>query len=125
MKVGGFAVAGCVLAATMTLSGCRVDSHKNGANDNVKIATPFGGLSVKTDDDAMPAGVGLSVYPGATMVKKLHHDHDGEGHDSGSADINMSFGNFHLGSRRSATRRRMHRRRCLRFIARTWRDTGR
>ena len=91
---------GALLVVTIMLgftTGCRVDSHKNGDNSDVKIATPFGGMSVKTDDNAVQAGVGLAVYPGATIVKKLQH-HDGDtDHDSGAADINMSFGSFHLG----------------------------
>ena len=93
-----YGVLACAVGiGSLWLSGCHVDQHKNGGNDDVKIATPFGGLSVKTDDSAMPAGVGLSVYPGATMVKKLHNNHDGQEHDNGSADINMNFGSFHLG----------------------------
>ena len=81
----------------MMLSGCRIDSHEKGDSQNVKIATPFGGMSVKTDDQVVQQGVGLSVYPGATLEKKLHTDHDGQEHDSGSADIHLDFGKFHLG----------------------------
>jgi hypothetical protein len=93
-RLGALAMA--AMAFTV-LSGCRVDSHKNGDNEDVKIATPFGGMSVKTDEGAVQGGTGLTVYPGATIVKKLHtHDGDTE-HDSGAADINMSFGSFHLG----------------------------
>jgi hypothetical protein len=69
------------------MSGCRIDSHKEGDNDNVKIATPFGGLQVKTND-AVAEGIGLPTYPGATLVKKDK--------DNGAADVNLSFGNFHL-----------------------------
>ena len=78
----------CVLA-----TGCRIDEHKtgDGKNDDVKIATPFGGMSVKTNDAVVEGGVGLSVYPGAVQVKKEN------GKDDGAADINMSFGGFHLG----------------------------
>lgn len=67
--------------------GCRIDTNKHGESDNVKIATPFGGLQVKTND-AVQSGIGLPEYPGATMVKKDK--------DNGAADINMSFGSFHL-----------------------------
>ena len=81
-----------VLAAFAFATGCRVD-HGDGKNDNVKVVTPFGGLSVRTDDQAVQGNVGLANYPGATVVQK---DKDG-GHDSGSADVNLSFGNFHLG----------------------------
>jgi hypothetical protein len=74
-----------------------VEDHKDGNHEDVKIATPFGGMSVKTNDAAVQAGVGLSVYPGATLVKKLHKDKDGDEHDDGAADVNLSFGSFHLG----------------------------
>jgi hypothetical protein len=83
------------LAAT---AGCRVDEHKDGNHEDVKIATPFGGMSVKTDDATVQANVGLSVYPGATLVKKVHVDKDGQ-HDDSAADVNLSFGSFHLGVR--------------------------
>jgi hypothetical protein len=80
-----------VLAAVLgALAGCRVDEHKNGDNENVKISTPFGGLSVKTNESTVQNGVGLDVYPGAVPEKKE------KGHD-GAADVNMSFGSFHLG----------------------------
>ncbi len=89
-------VVAMVLAVGAT-AGCRVDEHKDGDHENVKIATPFGGMSVKTDDAAVQAGVGLSLYPGATLVKKLHRDKDGDEHDDGAADVNLNFGSFHLG----------------------------
>ena len=91
-------VTGILALMSFALTGCRIDTHSNGNNQDVKIATPFGGMSVKTDDNAVQAGVGLSVYPGATLVKKLHTKDNGDHeHDSGAADINMSFGSFHLG----------------------------
>lgn len=67
--------------------GCHVHSGKDGKHEDVDIATPFGGLSVKTDS-AVTEGVGLPVYPGAEMV----HDRK----DKGAADVNMNFGGFHL-----------------------------
>jgi hypothetical protein len=94
LMAAGFAA---LTAAIAVASGCRVDEHKDGNHEDVKIATPFGGMSVKTDDAAVQAGVGLSVYPGATLVKKLHRDKDGDEHDDGAADVNLSFGSFHLG----------------------------
>ncbi len=74
-------------------AGCRVEEHKDsdGKNENVKIATPFGGMSVKTDQAVVEGGVGLATYPGAVLVKKDN------GKDKGAADINMNFGSFHLG----------------------------
>jgi hypothetical protein len=81
-----------ILAAVAVLvgaTGCQIDTHKENGNENVKIATPFGGMSVKTNDAVVQGGVGLSVYPGATIIKKNK--------ENGAADVNMSFGNFHLG----------------------------
>lgn len=74
----------CAVAAT----GCRIDSDKHGNSDNVKIATPFGGMQVKTDNAAVQNSIGLPAYPGATLVTKDK--------DNGAADINMSFGSFQL-----------------------------
>ncbi len=73
---------------SVAATGCRIDSNKHGDDDNVKIATPFGGMQVKTNDAAVQSGVGLPQYPGATLVKKDK--------DNGAADINMSFGSFQL-----------------------------
>lgn len=89
MRMWTTGLAAAVLAAMVGLAGCRVNAEKNGDHNDVKIATPFGGLQVKTDDAVVPAEVGLPVYPGATLVHK-------EGKDSGSADVNMSFGSFKL-----------------------------
>jgi hypothetical protein len=84
----GFAVAGSL--ATFLLAGCHVESHKNGKNDNVAISTPFGSMHVKTDDNGDGSSTGLAIYPGAVPVTDSEKSHD-------SADINMDFGNFHLG----------------------------
>jgi hypothetical protein len=79
-----------VMMAALTLSlGCRIESNKQGNSDNVKIATPFGGMSVKTNDAVVQEGTGLPPYPGAEVVKKNDHD-------NGAADVNMSFGSFQL-----------------------------
>jgi hypothetical protein len=83
-------IAAWVVAAVATamMAGCQVDSHKNGNSDNVKIATPFGGLQVKTNDSVVLADIGLPAYPGAQAVRKDN--------DNGAADVNMSFGSFQL-----------------------------
>jgi hypothetical protein len=80
------------LLLVTTLAGCHVSSHKNGDNDNVNIGTPFGSMHVKTNDNVAASGLGITPYPGAQLSKK----HGGE-HSDGSADVNMSVGNFHLG----------------------------
>jgi hypothetical protein len=84
-----FAAASALLFAGTTL-GCRVDKHNDGDGKDVKIATPFGGLSVQTNDATVQQSVGLAVYPGATLEKKE------KGHDS-AANVNLNFGDFHLG----------------------------
>lgn len=78
-----------VVIGAMTIAGCRFDSSKHGDNQNVRIATPFGGMQVKTNDASVEQGLGLPVYPGAELVKKKDKD-------SGSADVNLSFGKFQL-----------------------------
>ena len=77
-----------MIVATALMSGCRIESDKQNGNDNVKIATPFGGMTVKTNDDAVVEGLDLPVYPGAELVKKDKNN--------GAADVNMSFGSFQL-----------------------------
>ncbi len=77
-----------MVVGTVVLAGCRIDSSKQGDSDNVKIATPFGGMQVKTNEAAVADGLGLPVYPGAELEKK--------GKDNGAADVNMSFGDFKL-----------------------------
>jgi hypothetical protein len=79
------------LLVTTALTGCHVSTHKSGDNDNVDIGTPFGSMQVKTNENVEVSGLGITPYPGAKMIKK---DKD---KDNGAADVNMSFGSFHLG----------------------------
>jgi hypothetical protein len=81
-------VMATMITAMALMSGCRIESDKKNGNDNVKIATPFGGMTVKTNDAAVVDGLGLPVYPGAELVKKDKNN--------GAADVNMSFGSFQL-----------------------------
>ena len=83
------AVVMAAVMATVLLGGCRVETGGEGRGDKVPMATPFGGLQVKTDE-RVQAGVGLPIYAGAQLVKK-----EG-GKDSGAADVNLSFGRFQL-----------------------------
>jgi hypothetical protein len=76
-----------MILAVAGTTGCNVESNGHGDNKNVKVATPFGGMQVRTNESAVLAGIGLPTYPGATIVKKNQGD-------DGAADINMSFGNF-------------------------------
>jgi hypothetical protein len=87
--VGSLVGAASIGIALTLVMGCRVDTEKKGDHDNVKIATPFGGISVKTNDSVSEGSTGLSVYPGAVLAKKEKNNE--------AADVNMSFGSFHLG----------------------------
>jgi hypothetical protein len=80
-----------VILTVLLLAGCRVSEHKNGDNDNVDIGTPFGSMQVKTNNSGDTTAIGLAAYPGAVPVKD-----DGD-KDGSSANVNMSFGSFHLG----------------------------
>ena len=83
--------AGALLLASaflLAIPGCSVQDHKNGQAENVQLRTPLGALDVRTNAVHGP-DVGLPVYPGAVETGK-------HGNDSGSADIHMSFGNWHL-----------------------------
>lgn len=85
-------LAAAIAAMTMLMtSGCRVTEHKNGNNENVDIGTPFGGVHVKTNNE-VSGGLGLTPYPGAVLEKN-----DKSGKTDGAADVDMSFGRFHLG----------------------------
>jgi hypothetical protein len=86
---GSAAMLAAAIGVSMMLSGCRVENDKHGDSDNVKIATPFGGMSVKTNEAAGVDAIGLPIYPGAVMVKKKDKN-------DGAADINLSFGSFSL-----------------------------
>lgn len=72
------------LIGAMLISGCSVNVKKeaNGQDKQVNIKTLVGGIHVSQDADV--ADTGLSVYPGAHIVKK---DSDG---DDKSANVNIS-----------------------------------
>ncbi len=84
-----------LLALAPALTGCMVSS-KDGANGdhNVAIQTPLGSMNVKTDPSAVQTKLGLPLYPGA-VLKPMSKDDD-KGHGTGTADVDMSFGSFHL-----------------------------
>jgi len=83
------------------LAGCHV-SNRDGKDNDVDLKSPFGSMHIKTNDSVNTAEVGLSVYPGSTAWKddadELKH------HDNHSANIDMSFGDFHLGVKATALR---------------------
>lgn len=90
MKVARWCTAAGLGLVLLPLAGCRVRSHRgdDGGKD-VDIATPLGGLSVKTDSAAVQRKLGLPLYPGATPEQR-------KGEDNSSADVDMNFGAFHL-----------------------------
>jgi hypothetical protein len=71
------------------VSGCKVEVNKShdGGKDNVKIATPFGGIAVN-QDKASAADLGLPIYPGA--------DQDTNADGDKSAKIDMDFGSMRM-----------------------------
>jgi hypothetical protein len=79
------------LSACMLFNGCHVVTHKDGKNDNVDIGTPFGSMHVDTHPSHDTTAIGLTQYPGSVPVKD-----DGD-KDANSANVDMSFGSFHLG----------------------------
>jgi hypothetical protein len=94
MEDGMHLTARTLAAATLAcllLSGCHVTTDDHGDKKNVDISTPFGGMKVNTDNSTDTASIGLTAYPGATPLKD---DHDS---DQNSANVNLSFGDFHLG----------------------------
>ena len=84
------------------LAGCHVTSNKNGKDNDVDVKSPFGFMHIKTDDTVDMAAIGLSIYPGSSVWKD--DADEAKNHDSHSADINMSFGDFHLGVKATALR---------------------
>ena len=80
-----------LLSLAIALTGCRVETHDHGDRRDVSVGTPFGSMAVHTDGSGNVANLGLTPYPGATLVHKKE--------DDGAADINMSFGSFKMGLR--------------------------
>jgi hypothetical protein len=68
-------------------TGCKVKVDKSNDGDNVKIATPFGGIAVNKDQTTA-ADLGLPAYPGAVT--------DTANDGKRSAKVDMGFGSFKL-----------------------------
>jgi len=81
-----------VSATALLATGCRVSSSGESGNKDVRVATPFGGLQVKTDPEKVISGLGLPVYPGASLEMKQK---DGK-EEPDAADFNMGFGDFRI-----------------------------
>jgi hypothetical protein len=77
--------------STLLLAGCHVTETGTGPNKKVDIGTPIGSMKVNTNDNADTSAIGIAVYPGAVPAK------DDKDNDGNNADVNLSFGDFHLG----------------------------
>ena len=77
--------------ACILLVGCHVTENEHGDKKSVNIGTPFGSMKVHTSNTADTSTLGLSAYPGAVPVA------DTGDNDGNSANVDMSFGGFHLG----------------------------
>jgi hypothetical protein len=86
---GGILVFTVMAMVIAFVGGCKVqvDKSKDGDEQNVKIATPFGGINVNQGQTSA-AELGLPAYPGAVQ------DMSGEG--SKSARVDMGFGSWKL-----------------------------
>lgn len=70
-----------ILTTALALTAC-VNVSKSGNGDNVDVKTPFGSVSVRTDQ-VKPEETGLNVYPGAKLVAQ-------RGHEKDQANVNIS-----------------------------------
>src|SRR3984957_16001391 len=84
LRLVGSPALSVAAVAMLLLPACSVNvkKEKNGADKQVDISTPVGGIHVSKD--ANVAGVGLTVYPGARLKEK-----DSDGSDK-SANVNLS-----------------------------------
>lgn len=76
-----------VALASLWLAACNVDVREEGRDKNVDIRTPFGDISVRSDERVPETG--LPVYPGAQPL--LDEDEERE-----SADIKVATSFFGL-----------------------------
>jgi hypothetical protein len=84
LRLVGSPALSVAAVAMLLLPACSVNvkKEKNGADKQVDISTPVGGIHVSKD--ANVADVGLAVYPGARLKEK-----DSDGSDK-SANVNIS-----------------------------------
>lgn len=77
------------LALVAVIPGCRVhvDKDANGAEKNVQVDTPFGGVHVNTNQTTA-SDLGLPAYPNAKLVS------DDDKHKS--ADVHLGFGEWEM-----------------------------
>ena len=85
----GIATMAALLAAVSIITACRIEKNDNGDASKVKVATPLGGVQVKTNDSSVLQSLGLPIYPGAQFLQN-------SGKSNGSADVNLNLGVFSL-----------------------------
>jgi hypothetical protein len=78
-----------LLAVLLVVAVFRIEKNHSGEYGNVRVATPFGGVEIKTNDTSVVQGVGLPAYPEAELQRK-------EGDYNGDADVDMKFGGVRL-----------------------------
>jgi hypothetical protein len=83
----GIMVSSLLAVLLFGATGCKVKVDKSSDGDNVKIATPFGGIAVNKDQTSA-AELGLPAYPGAVT--------DTSDDGKKSARVDMGFGSFKL-----------------------------
>jgi len=74
-------ISSTLLVTAFALAAC-VNVKKSDNGDNVDVKTPFGSVSVRTDQ-VKPEETGLNVYPGSKLVPQ-------HGHDNDQANVNIS-----------------------------------
>jgi hypothetical protein len=82
--------AAAAVVALVLLAGCSIEtkeSKDDKGNKNVKIETPWGGLSVRTDPEVKETG--LPLYPGAQRKP-------GDEHDKHAANVDITTPMFGL-----------------------------
>ncbi|MBS1815146.1 MAG: hypothetical protein JSS87_09760 [Acidobacteria bacterium] len=75
--------AAALTGTVLLLSGCHVDANKHGDKKSVDIDVPGASMHIKSDKTPSEAGLGVAVYPGATVDK-----------DNDNANVDMAFGGF-------------------------------
>lgn len=83
----GIMMSSLFVVLLLGATGCKVKVDKSSGGDNVKIATPFGGIAVNKDQTSA-ADLGLPSYPGAVT--------DASDDGNRSAKVDMGFGSFKL-----------------------------
>jgi hypothetical protein len=78
-----------LMAVAFSLTGCRVERNGDDDSNHVKVATPFGGVNVKTNDSSVLDDLGLPIYPGAQFQQDINHN-------NGSADVDLHLGSYAL-----------------------------